>query len=996
MSGFDGPSLERGYSNSFQMFHDLMPFHVQNILLVSSLYDSFILEQDGQLNELILGEFLDLNLRHTPTLTHVSSGAEALQLAQEQPRYNLIVTTLEPGDMDAAELAQRVCDAGLEVPVCALAYDGTELNDFLTRHPRSALDRIFIWQGNARILLAIVKYVEDRRNAPHDTRTAGVRVVLVVEDNIRYYSSFLPIIYGELIAQAQSLISDAVNLPHKLVRMRARPKILLCSSFEEAWDAFTTYKDFVLGVISDIEFPHRQVLRKDAGFALAQAVKQSSPDLPILLQSGDPEAEQAAWDVGASFLLKDSPSLLADLSHFMKERFAFGDFIFRTPDGREVGRASDLRTLEEQLHRVPAVSIAYHAERNHFSNWLIARTEFAVAYRLRPGKVSDYPDHEALRADLIRNITEYRREQGEVLLGDFGRAAFHPDSSFARIGGGSMGGKARGLAFARHLLGLNQLGRAFPGVRIAVPPTVVVGTDVFDAFLSRNGLQDLAFKSLPNEEIRRRVLAAEFPPEHLDDLAAFLDAARYPLAVRSSSLLEDSQYQPFTGVYETLMLANSAADPAARLRQLVDAIKRVYASTFFAHARRYLQASAYRLEEEKMAVILQRLVGAPHGDRFYPDFAGVARSHNFYPVAPQRSEDGIATVALGLGRTVVEGEKSLSFCPRYPRHLVQFSSVKDILNLSQREFWALRLDGQAAAAEGEHDELRAARFDLSAAQEDGTLGPLASVYSHANGAIYDGLARPGVPLVSFAPILKHDAFPLAAVLARLLELGSRAVGRPVEIEFAARLSGPLGEPKEFAFLQIRPLALSRETEELVIGETAPGQLLCQSTQVLGHGQSDTLYDVVAVDLRRFQRSRSREAAQEVARFNALLADEGRSYVLVGVGRWGSTDPWLGIPVTWDQISHARAIVEAGFSDLRVTPSQGSHFFQNLAEFQVGYFTVNPELGEGFVDWDWLAEQPALAEGALVRHLRFTEPFVVKMNGRRNEGVIYKPGQCKEA
>ena len=976
----------------FQGYQQLMPFHVQEILLASSLYDSFILQEDGRLDEMILGEFLELNLRSMPKLTHVSTGAEALRLARDSRRFNLILTTLNLGDMNARQLAEQIREAGLDTPVVVLAYDNREANDFLKRNPAAPIDRVFLWQGNARILLAIVKYVEDKRNVAHDTLAAGVRVILVVEDNIRYYSSFLPMIYTELIEQSQRLLGEGLNLSHKLVRIRTRPKILLCSTFEEACEQFETYREWVLGVISDVEFPRAGALSKTAGFDLARRIRAEAPDLPLLLHSSQPRYEAPARAAGASFLLKGSPTLLSDLRRFMIDQFAFGDFIFRVPGGDEVGRASDLKELEEQLRTVPAASVAFHGERNHFSNWLMARTEFALARKLRPRKVSDYADHEELRRDLIRSIVEYRREQSDVLVGDFDAEWFEPETeTFTRIGNGSLGGKARGLAFVRHLLHRHRVDAQFPHVRVAVPPSVVLATDVFDTFLSDSGLLDFAVQCADDEEILRAFLVAPFPEDALEDLAAFLDKVRYPLAVRSSSLLEDSQYQPFTGVYDTYMLPNAHADLEVRLRQLEVAIKKIYASTFSHRTKAYLKATPYRLEEEKMAVIIQRLVGSYRGDRFYPDFAGVARSHNFYPTPPMTSADGVVAVALGLGRTVVEGGKTVAFCPRFPRHMVQFSSVEDILSNSQREFWALQIDAEDARTDPSL-LLNEVALGLEVAEADGTLGPVGSTYSHENHAVYDGISRRGVRLVSFAPILKHGVFPLAATLTRLLEVGAEGMGRAVEIEFAVRLPNATNRRAELGFLQIRPLVLSRETEELEIEEVDRSTLLCRSSRVLGHGQVDAIRDVVVVDFFRFDRSKSRDAAAEVGRRNAVLQEEGRPYVLFGVGRWGSTDPWLGIPVSWDQISGARVIVEAGFRDMHITPSQGSHFFQNLTAFEVGYFTVNPEIGEGFVDWEWLTEQPAASELASVRHLRLERPIVARMNGKTNEGVIYKPRQ----
>ena len=979
------------YRSRQSRFQYLMSYHVQDILLVTSLYDSFILSEDGNLGELVLTEFLDLNLRHTPELTHVSTGEGALKLATEKRRYDLIISSLNIGDMSVLELADKVREAGLDTPVVLMAYDARELKDFVANNDVSGLERIFLWQGDVKILLAIVKYIEDRRNLPHDTGEAGVPVIIVVEDKPRYYSSFLPVIYSELMLHAHNLMPEGLNRAHKLMRIRARPKILLCQTYEEAWGFISEYPDEILGVISDIEFPRDGELDPLAGVELARQVGALRNDIPIMLQSGRPENEDFARQAGASFLLKNSPVLLQQLRAFMTDGFGFGDFVFRLRDGTEVDRATDLQTLIEKLWTVPAESIAHHAEGNHFSRWLKTRTEFALAESLRPWKLSDFDGVEELRHYLIRSIEVYRREQNRGVVVDFERDRFDGSVPFTRIGSGSMGGKARGLAFVNYLLKDAYAFSQFPGVRISVPPSNVLGTDVFDDFLDRNGLRDFAIECENDGEILTRFLAGRFPSSVERDLAVFLRHMKRPLAVRSSSLLEDNQYQPFAGIYQTFMLPNNHGDLDIRLAQLMGAIARVYASTFASHAKAYLDATPYRLEEEKMAVIIQEMVGAQHNGVFYPDFAGVARSHNFYPLPPFTSQDGIAAVALGLGRTVVDGERCLRFCPRYPRHVLQFSSVEEFLDHSQREFWALDLGDDPAGIHDPEDN-RMVRFGLDRAEQDGTLQALGSTFSPENDAVYDGLSRPGVRLVSFAPVLKHEHFPLAEVIDYLLQLGERGTSAPVEIEFAVNLSAPPGEPKDFGFLQMRPLAVSREFEELKIGDVKREELVVESPLVLGHGKIDDIRDVVFIDKRHFERSLSHEAASAVTVLNAELKARGVPYLLIGVGRWGSTDPWLGIPITWDQIAGVRVIVEAGFKDLRVTPSQGTHFFQNLTANNIGYFTVNQDAGEGFVDWDWLGEQPAVTESGTVRHLRLDEPLVITMNGKSNRGVIYKPGR----
>jgi CheY-like chemotaxis protein len=978
----------------FEGFENLMPFRVNDILLVSSLYDSFILREDGRLNELLIGESLELNLHQVPGITHVSTGAEALELAQSQRRFNLIVTNLQLGDMDAAQLAREIKAAGLDVPVIVLAYDYREIQNFLARNPRTDIDRIFLWQGNARILLSMVNYIEDKRNVLHDTKAMNVPVLLMVEDDITYYSLFLPVIYTEIISQSRRLLSEALNVAHKLVRMRARPKILLCSNYEEAEREVMKYREYLLGVLSDVEFPRAGELTAEAGFELAAMVRETVPDVPIVLQSSRTEFMERAHQKGFSFLQKRSPTLLGDLRHILTEEMGFGDFVFHLPDGTtEVARAADLNALETLLETIPEESLAYHGQHNHFSHWLMARTEFALAQRLRPRKVSDFGTLENLRHDLIESIAEYRREQSRALIGEFNPATFQPaESFFLQMGGGSLGGKARGLAFIRHILRQRGMGRSFPGIRIAVPPTLVLTTEIFDRFLDDNDLLDLAIHGTNDDEITRRFLEASLPIPLLDNLLAFLEAVHYPLAVRSSSLLEDSQYQPFSGVYETFMLGNHHPDIQVRLEQLLEAIKRVYASTFSQHAKAYVRATPYRLEEEKMAVVLQQVVGEAHGQRFYPDFSGVVRSRNFYPVGNIKVADGFAAVALGLGRGVVSGGKCLTFSPRHPRHLVQFSSVEDMLANSQTEFWALDLKRPQSDDPG--GELREASFGLDVAEGDGTLQMLASTYSADNHAVYDGLSRQGPRIVSFASILKHGTFPLPQILDRLMGMGEDALGRPVEIEFAVRLPREANDVADFGFLQLRPLVLSREGEDIRMDDLGPERLICQSSVVLGHGRLQDVRDVVVVDSHRFERARSHDVAQSVAHFNARLSEANIPYVLIGVGRWGSTDPWLGIPVAWDQISGARVIVESGFRDFRVAPSQGSHFFQNLTAFQIGYFTVNPDAGEGFVDWEWLGQQPAIEEHGCVRHLRFESPLIVAMNGKTSQGIILKPSSTE--
>jgi CheY-like chemotaxis protein len=990
MQTFDPLWVEHDYGTRFQGFQSLTRYRVRDILLVSSLYDSYLFEEDGRLYELIRNEYQGLNLSHSPELTRVSSGKDAIALAKEENRFDMIITTLHIEDMHAVTFAKMVREAGLKTPIILLAYDNRELTELFAHHDTSLFDRVFIWQGDFRIIIAIIKYLEDKLNVDHDTRIAGVQSIILIEDNVRFYSSYLPLIYTETLKQSQRLISEGINLSHKFLRMRARPKILLCTTYEEAWSYYQNYQDYILGVISDIDFWHEGKQDPQAGIEFTKNVKMHHPDIPILLQSNLSENEERARLVGASFLMKDSPMLLHELRQFMIQYFSFGDFIFRTPSGEEVGRAQDLKSLEEQLKILPEESIRYHAERNHFSNWLKARTEFWLAHRLRPRKVSDYASVAALRADLIASLHDYRQLRQRGIITDFAKETFDPASSFARIGTGSLGGKARGLGFVNILINNYNVRDRFNGAQIFVPPAVVVGTDVFDQFLDDNQLRNYALNATDDTEITRRFIEAKkFPEDIRTELSAFLDLIKEPLAVRSSSLLEDSQYHPFAGVYETYMIPNSNSNPLLRLKDLLNTIKRVYASTFYRSAKDYIRVTSYRLEEEKMAVIIQKMVGALHNNKFYPDFSGVGKSYNFYPVQPQTSQDGIVSVALGLGKTVVDGGNAMRFCPKYPLHLQQLSTIEETLRNNQNEFYALALTEHQNAIIVTHDML-VKKFDLQIAELDGTLNNVGSTYSHENNIVADGISRQGHRLVTFAPILKGKLFPLPEILELLLEMGSWGMGAPVEIEFAVNLSVPKGKPKEFSLLQMRPLVISRELEELNVEEIDPSGLICQSLQVLGNGVIKDIHDIVMVDIHRYDRAKSRDVAAEVSRLNSTLVMAKRPYLLIGVGRWGTLDPWLGVPVTWDQISGACAIVEANMKDFNVTPSQGSHFFQNLTSFMVGYFTVNAHANQGFIDWEWLSRQKAVEKLNYTRHIRCKHSITIKMNGHKNKGIILKP------
>jgi CheY-like chemotaxis protein len=991
MDRIDRREIENIYSGRIKNFQKLMPFKVRDILLVSSLYDNYLFEEDGQLYELIREESRVLNLSHPPEITHVTSGAEALELASSGHTFDLIIITLHVDDMHAVKFAQMVRDAGLKIPVVLLAYDNLEKKELVTYYDISVFERIFIWQGDFRLLIAIIKDIEDRLNVDRDTFAVGVQSIILLEDNVRFYSSYLPIIYTEILHQSQRLISEGINVTHKLLRIRARPKILLCTTYEEAWAYYEKYQDFILGIVSDVNFLRSGEKDPEGGVQFAREVRKQHQDIPILLQSSNPEFGPRAREIGASFLLKGSPRLLHELRSFILGNLGFGDFVFRTPDGHEVGRAANLRELEEQLRIVPDDSIRFHAGKNHFSNWLKARTEFSLAHSLRPRRVEEFPSMADLREHLVRSLREYRESRTRGVITDFSAESFDPINSFARIGGGSLGGKARGLGFINTLIDNYHIRNRFPGIEISVPSAIVLATDVFDRFIEQNRLEGIMLNPPEDKELLQRFVDAPyFPSDVVTRLSDFLQVIHEPLAVRSSSLLEDSQYQPFAGVYQTYMIANNDPDHDVRLMELLRAIRLVYASTFAQRARDYMKATSYRLEEEKMAVIVQRMVGSQRNGRFYPDFAGVAKSYNFYPVPPQKSTDGIVFVALGLGKTVVDGGNTVRFCPKYPRHLMQFFSTKETIRNAQQDFFALNVqESLRNGAQAPPDQF-VQRFDLTAAEEDQSLYLVGSTYSAENDSVYDGISRNGRRVVTFAPILKHKIFPLPEIMDLMLDLGTWGMGAAVEIEFAVNMNVPPGKPKEFAMLQMRPLVMSHELEELDVDNVEQGHLICQSQQVLGNGAITDIHDVVVVDIQTFDRSKSAEAALEVSAINSKLLAERRPYVLIGVGRWGSLDHWLGVPVTWDQISGACVIVESGFKDFNVTPSQGSHFFQNITSFRVGYFTVNSLTGLGFIDWDWLRAQQPVEGRTFTRHLHFAEPITAKINGHRNKGIILKP------
>ncbi len=983
-----------GFTNrfaKFQDFHNLMQFRIRRILLVSSLYDSYIFEEDGRLYELLREEYHHLNLSHSPELIQFSSGKEAINYALKDEHVDLIIATQHISDIHVSKFGKQARKAGVKVPLILLGYDNIEMAELL-RHPGiNYYDRVFYWLGDYRVIIGIVKYLEDKYNVEPDTNLVGVQTIILVEDNIRFYSSYLPMIYSELLRQSQSLLDEGINLTHKFLRMRARPKILLTTNYEEAIAFYKKYKDTLLGVISDIDFYRKGKKDPKAGLKLARRIKKENPDIPFLLQSSNKEVAEKAYELGASFIWKKSPALLHELRDFMHTQFSFGDFIFRDKNGKELDRARNLAELEEKLRTIPAESIRYHALRNHFSTWLKARTEFWLADLLRPQRVSDFNSAEEIREMLIREINNFRisRQRGVIL--DFNKESFLQHSTIARIGNGSLGGKARGIGFMNRLLNNFDLWDYFDNTEVFIPSAVILATDIFDQFLEQNNLLDFALKCEDDNELYNRFNAAlHFPDEAVSQLYAFLEVMTTPLSVRSSSLLEDSQGQPFAGVYETLMFPNSHPDINVRLVRLVSMIKRIYASVFAKAARDYMSMTAYRLEEEKMAVVIQEVVGKAHNGRFYPDFSGVAKSYNFYPVFPYTDCKKIASVGFGLGKIIVDGEKSFTFCPEYPNKNSFATDVQSILDGMQRIFYAVDLNVKDSIFDTTNlDSVRP--FDISVAEKDGTLNYVASTYSPENDAIYDGTSRPGLRIFSLAPMLKYKTFPIAEILNGILEVGTWGMGAPVEIEFAVNLRRTNEAKNEFALLQMRPLVVDYEKEELNLKGYKENDLLCKSENALGNGIIRGIKDIVYVKLGSFNRAKTADIARELDKLNSKLTARKKKYILIALGRIGTKDPWLGIPVTWEQISGARTIVESNFQDMYVEPSQGSHFFHNLTSFKVGYFTVDPFRNRGFLNWDWLDKLAKRRDMKYVAHVELDEPLTVKINGRTNEGVILKPG-----
>jgi len=983
------PNIDlKDYESGFARFDSLMPFKVNDILLVSSLYDSFILEEDGHIAQLILNEYIELNLSFAPQIKRVSDGREALKLLQ-QHKFDLVMVFRKLGDIDIISFGQQAKELIPDIPVVLLAFHPRELGVANNPDFPTAIDKAFLWGGEANILLAIAKYIEDKINVDFDTRLVGVRVIILIEDSVRFYSAYLPLLYSVIMRQTQGLMADGLNLSNRLLRMRARPKILLADSFEEGWELYKKYSNYLLGIISDVKFSKGGKADNRAGLKLARKVKKQDPDLPILLQSSNVNhAGEAAKD-SVAFLHKNTPALLSELRMYIRQNFGFGDFVFRLPDGSEVTHADNYHTMEKCLKEVPEESLIFHANRNHFSNWLMARTEFDLASRLRPRKVSEFKNGEAVRNYLFETFKSFRHEKQLGIVSDFSREEFDLQTDFVRIGEGSLGGKGRGLAFISRLLRRYNVYDCFDGVNINVPTSAILGTSIFDRFLEENNLLEYALAEHSDEDIAAAFSKAPLPEDIRDDLSAFLEVVKYPLAVRSSSLLEDSHYQPFAGIFDTHMLPNCHADKQIRLDRLEAAVKLIYASIFCSKSKKYIEATGNRVEEEKMAVILQKVVGRQRNTSFYPVISGIARSYNFYPIGNIKPEEGVCYAALGLGRTIVEGGNCLYFSPSNPQNLPQFSSAKDFHKNSQLDFFAVDMSVPDVRPQ-RGAEAGLIRLRVDQAMTDGSLKYVGSTYSPDNDRVYEGVNRPGIKLVTFAPILKSNIFPLAEIIRFLLHLGSSGMNIPVEIEFAAELSDDPKIPHNFGFLQIRPMATEMVLEGITLDEFDNDEIICKSNQALSNGRINTIRDIIYVNPDNFDRANMPAMAAQVGKFNDRFKTENRPYMLIGPGRWGTADRWLGIPTSWDQISSAQIIIEAAYGDFSVTPSFGTHFFQNLIAFQIGYLTVNRTDDRNFINWDWIKSRKIAGETEHIRHIRLKKPIEALIDGHKGRGVILMP------
>ncbi len=973
-------------------FANLMNKRIYNVLLIATKYDAFMLEDDGRVDEQIFNEYTSLSLRYPPRFTQVTTEEEALAELKNR-NFELIICMPNMDNRDIFAAATEIKIHYPNIPIVVLTPFSKEVSKRIANEDLSAIDYVFSWLGNAELLLAIIKLIEDKMNAPDDTASVGVQIILLVEDSVRFYSSALPHLYKFVLEQSQMFAKEALNDHQRTLRMRGRPKIKLARTYEEAVRIFNQYRDNMLGIISDMSFMHNGVKDPYAGYKFGQYVRKTGLIIPFVLESSEVGNKVYAKELGASFIDKNSKSYPQDLRKKIMQRFGFGDFVILNPQTKEeIMRIKDLKDLQKKVFQIPDDSLVYHLSRNHFSRFFYSRAMFPPAEVLKRVDVSDYKDMDEARKLIFDLIVQYRRMKNSGVVAVYQKERFDEYSNFARIGDGSLGGKGRGLAF------IGAMVKRYPKLEhdhfaVTIPKTVVICTDIFDEFMETNELYSVALSDVDDETILKYFLRASLPARLIEDLMAFFDVVKSPIAVRSSSLLEDSHYQPFAGIYSTYMVPK-LEDKYDMLRTLSDAIKAVYASVFYRDSKAYMTATSNLIDQEKMAIVLQEVVGNRYNDRFYPTISGVARSLNFYPIGNEKAEDGIANIALGLGKYIVDGGQTLRFSPRHPHNILQMSTMDFALRETQTRYYALDLKNLTEQFSVD-DSFNLLRLNLKDADADGLLKFIVSTYDPYDQIIRDGYYPGGRKILSFVNILQHDVFPLADTLDQILHVGQDEMGRPIEIEFAVNIDPVRAEQSPtptatFYLLQIRPIVDNKEVMEEDLTLVGQEDTILSSTSVLGHGIVTDVQDIIYVKTGAFSSSNNQLIAYDIEKINRKFTAEEKNYVLVGPGRWGSSDSWLGIPVKWPHISNARVIVECGLENYRVDPSQGTHFFQNLTSFGVGYFTINPFKGDGWFDEEYLNSLPAVEETEYLRHVRFDKPIVIKMDGKKSLGVVLKP------
>jgi CheY-like chemotaxis protein len=968
-------------------FVNLMTKRIFNVLLVANPYDAFMLEDDGRIDEKIFNEYANLSLRYPPRFTQVSTEEEARKRLDDTS-FDLVICMPGSDNSDTFDIARGIKETYPHIPLVVLTPFSHGITARMEHEDLSIFEYVFCWLGNTDLLMSIIKLIEDKMNLDHDIREVGVQMILLVEDSIRFYSSVLPDLYKFVLQQSQEFATEALNEHQRTLRMRGRPKIALARTYEEAIELYNKYRNNILGVITDARYPREGVVDPLAGVRLLKEVRESDPFIPLILESSEESNRMYAERYGAAFIDKNSKKMNIDLREEVRNGFGFGDFVFRNPTtGEEVARVRNLKELQNVIFAIPKESLLYHISRNHVSRWLYSRAMFPPAEFLKQITWESLQDVDAHRRIIFEAIVKYRKMKNQGVVAIFQRDRFDRYSNFARIGEGSLGGKGRGLAFIDNMVKRHPEFDNFENATVAIPKTVVLCTDIFDEFMDTNGLYQIALSDASDETILHAFLHAKLPDRLVEDFFAFFDVVHAPLAIRSSSLLEDSHYQPFAGIYSTYMIPY-LEDKYERLRMLSDAIKGVYASVYYRDSKAYMQATRNVIDQEKMAVILQEVVGTQYGDRFYPSISGVARSINYYPIGDELAEEGTVSLALGLGKYIVDGGLTLRVCPFHPAQVLQTSEMEIALRETQTQFYALDLrnDGKDFSLD---DGFNLLKLNVREAEKDGALQYIASTYDPYDQVIRDGLYPGGRKLITFANILQHDVFPLPRILQLVQKYGQGEMRRPVEVEFAVTLNAQK-KCGTFYLLQIRPMVDVKADLKEDLHAIPEEDLILKSENSLGHGVMDDIHDLIYVKTEGYSASNNQFIADEIEKMNRqFLADE-KHYVLVGPGRWGSSDTWLGIPVKWPHISAARVIVEAGLNTYQVDPSQGTHFFQNLTSFGVGYFTINAFRGEGIYRQDWLDSLPAAEETKYLRRIHFEHPLVVKMDGKKKIGVVMKP------